>query len=463
MAWYITLAILLIIVIVLVILLSRKSASADEALRQQYQAETDLAAARTETVLSQSRLSELSGEIQILRNALEESKREAEKARIDVATVTEEREGLKRQLDELVKAAEQQKEELRKDFSLIAEKVIEEKSNKVTDKQREDLKAILNPLQEKIEAFKKQVAESYDTEAKERHTLAHIIKQLSEQSTALSNEANALSEALRGQSKVQGDWGELILDRILEDSGLTRGREYELQEYITDKYGNKLTNEDTHQRMRPDAIIHFPRERDVIIDAKVSLTAYTEFHEATTEEARRSALDRHLLSVRSHIEDLHKRDYSGYLEGSPDFVIMFFPNEGAYNLAVHGQSDLWQTAYKKKVLLMGPANLIGMLKILYDLWSKEMQLQNIEKIIDSANKMYEKFVNFSDNFTNIGKKLEEAQKTYEQARGQLSSGRGNLIRQMEGMRSLGLRSSKRISASLLNEAKPDEDDDDAEE
>ena len=269
-----------------------------------------------------------------------------------------------------------------------------------------------------------------------------------------------LSEALRGQSKVQGDWGELILERILEDSGLTRGREYELQEYITDKFGNKITNDETRQRMRPDAIIHFPRERDVIIDAKVSLTAYTEFHEAETEEARQSALGRHLNSVKNHIEELHKRDYSAYMEGSPDFVIMFFPNEGAYNLAVHGQSDLWQTAYKKKVLLMGPANLIGMLKILYDLWSKESQIQNIQKIIDSANKMYEKFVNFSANFANIGKKLEEAQKTYEQARGQLSSGRGNLVRQMEGMRSMGLPSSKMINASLLQDAKVDEDEED---
>ena len=460
MAWYMTIAILLIIIVVLVYLFIRKNTLADSAFSARHEAERELASARTEASLAQSRLTELSEEARLLRTALEESKRETEQARIDMAKVSEEREGLRRKLAELSEAEERQREMLRKEFSLIAEKVIEEKSNKVTEKQKEDLKGILSPLQEKIEAFKKQVAESYDTEAKERHTLVHIIKELTKQSNDLSTQANMLSEALRGQSKVQGDWGELILERILEDSGLTRGREYELQEYITDKFGNKITNDETRQRMRPDAIIHFPRERDVIIDAKVSLTAYTEFHEAETEEARQSALGRHLNSVKNHIEELHKRDYSAYMEGSPDFVIMFFPNEGAYNLAVHGQSDLWQTAYKKKVLLMGPANLIGMLKILYDLWSKESQIQNIQKIIDSANKMYEKFVNFSDNFANIGKKLEEAQKTYEQARGQLSSGRGNLVRQMEGMRSMGLPSSKMINASLLQDAKVDEDEED---
>lgn len=457
MAWYITIVILLVIIVVLLYLFVRKSGQAAAALLAQHQTETALASTRTEASLAQSRLSEVSEEARLLRTALDESRRETELARIDIATIREEREGLRRKLDELTEAEEQQKEMLRKEFSLIAEKIIEEKSNKVTEKQKEDLRVILSPLQEKIEAFKKQVAESYDTEAKERHTLAHIIKQLTEQSNTLSNEANALTEALRGQSKVQGDWGEFVLERILEDSGLTPGREYALQEYITDKYGNKLTNDETKQRMRPDAIIHFPRERDVIIDAKVSLTAYTEFYEARDEEERRSALDRHLISVKAHIEELYKRDYSAYVEGSPDFVIMFFPNEGAYNLAVHGQSDLWQIAYKKKVLLMGPANLIGMLRILYELWSKETQIQNIQKIIDSANKMYEKFVNFSDNFVTIGKKLEEAQKTYDQARGQLSFGRGNLIRQLEGMRSMGIRPSKEINPALLQESEPEED------
>lgn len=460
MAWYMTIAILLIIIVVLVYLFIRKNALADTALLARHEVERELASARTEALLAQSRLVEVNEDARSLRTALEESKRETERARIEVATVSEEREGLRRKLAELTEAEEQQREELRKEFSLIAEKIIEEKSNKVTEKQKEDLRVILSPLQEKIEAFKKQVAESYDTEAKERHTLAHLIKDLQDQSKTLSNQANSLSEALRGQSKVQGDWGELILERILEDSGLTKGREYKLQEYITDEHGNKLTNDETNQRMRPDAIIHFPRERDIIIDAKVSLTAYAEFHEANTEEGRQSALNRHLTSVKNHIEELYKRDYSAYMDGSPDFVIMFFPNEGAYNLAVHAQNDLWQMAYKKKILLMGPANLIGMLKILYDLWSKETQIQNIQKIIDSANKMYEKFVNFSDNFANIGKKLEEAQKTYDQARGQLSSGRGNLIRQMEGMRSMGLRPSKDINPSLLQESKADEDGED---
>lgn len=457
MAWYIIITILSIIIVVLVYLFVRKNTLADSALSALHEVERELSSVRTEATLAQSRLSEMNEEARVLRTALEESQKKTEDARIAVATVSEEREGLRRKLAELTEAQEQQREELRKEFSLIAEKIIEEKSNKVTEKQKEDLKVILSPLQEKIEAFKKQVAESYETEAKERHTLAHIIKELQDQSKNLSNQANSLTEALRGQSKVQGDWGELILERILEDSGLTEGREYKLQEYITDEHGNKLTNDETRQRMRPDAIIHFPRERDVIIDAKVSLTAYAEFHEATGEEARNSALKRHLDSVKNHIEELYRRDYSAYMESSPDFVIMFFPNEGAYNLAIHGQSDLWQMAYKKKVLLMGPANLIGMLKILYDLWSKETQIQNIQKIVDSANKMYEKFVNFSDNFANIGKKLEEAQKTYDQARGQLSSGRGNLIRQMEGMRSMGLPSTKSINSSLLQDAKVDEE------
>ncbi len=453
---YILIGILVLIILVLVLIVVRKSSQATSTAARLHEVDAELISLRARLGYEQEKLSVRDVEVVHLNSSLTEVRQELEACRRSLVKVESERDEARRKVEEFNRQTDAMKEELKKEFALVAARIIEEKSEKITDHQKNSLKNLLEPLQQNIEAFKKQVSDSYDTEAKERHTLTHIIRELKEQNSTLSKEANALAEALKGQSKVQGDWGEMILERILENSGLSRGREYELQEYITDRLGNRITNEETHRQMRPDAIIHFPRERDLIIDAKVSLKAYLDYHEAETEEERQRAIDRHLVSIRTHIEELCKRDYSAYLDTAPDFVIMFFPYEAAYNLAMHHNPDIWQLAYKKKVLMMGPSNLIGMLKILYDLWSKEIQIKNVEQIVTAANKMYEKFATFADTFVKIGAQLNTAQTTYEQAKRQLTTGPGNLLRQIERVKVMGLPSTKAINPALTPEEETDE-------
>jgi DNA recombination protein RmuC len=327
----------------------------------------------------------------------------------------------------------------RMEFENIANKILEEKSGKFTETNRVNLEAILKPLGENIDLFKKKVEDTYDKEAKERFTLERSVKELIEQTNKVSTEANNLATALKGQSKKQGDWGEMILESILEKSGLTRGREYTIQESMKD---------DSGKNQRPDVVVHLPENRKIIIDSKVSLIAYDKFSSADNPELQRITLKEHIHSIYSHIDLLAPKRYD-QMEGSLDFVMMFIPIEPAYLTAIQADQDLWSYAYNKRILLISPTNLIAALRLVTDLWKREMQNRNALEIAKQGEKLYEKFVGFVDTLEDVGKNIDKAHDSYAKAIGQLKDGRGNLIGQAMKLKQLGIKSDKQLSPSLL--------------
>ncbi|MCH5327628.1 MAG: DNA recombination protein RmuC [Coprobacter sp.] len=344
------------------------------------------------------------------------------------------------------------REQMDKEFRLLANSILEEKSKRFTELNQENIGRILTPLQEKLTEFKKQVEETYDRESKERFSLDSRIRELVALNQQISQEANNLTRALKGDSKIQGDWGEMILESILEKSGLVKGREYYTQETLTDETGRSLQSEEGH-RMRPDVVVVYPDKRRVIIDSKVSLTAYARYVDAERPDEGERALQEHIRSLKNHVLELAGKRYQDYVE-SLDFVMMFVPNEPAYLLAMQHDPTLWQFAYDHRVMLISPTNLIAALKLIVDLWNRDKQGRHAMEIARHGGLLYDKFVGFVDSMRDIGTHLDKAQRSYQQAFSQLKDGNGSLIRKVENLRKLGVKSKKVLPAGLL----PEEDD-----
>jgi DNA recombination protein RmuC len=329
------------------------------------------------------------------------------------------------------------------EFENLANKILEVKADKFTEINKVNIKAILDPLGLNIKEFKEQIEKVYDKESKERFSLGEKVKELAELNKAISQEANNLTRALKGEVKTQGRWGEMILESILEKSGLVKDREYFLEHQLKGEDGAALKSDFQDKKMRPDAVIKYPDNRNVIIDSKVSLNAFTRYVEADEAEEQKKELQEHLKSIKSHIDSLSAKGYDDY-DKSLDFVMMFIPSEPAYIAALQGDNNIWHYAYDKRILLLSPTNLITSLKLIVDLWKREYQNQNAKEIADRGGKLYDKFVGFVKNLEDIGKHLNHAQNSYTDAYKQLYTGNDNLVTQANKLKSLGLKTKKEL-------------------
>lgn len=365
----------------------------------------------------------------------------------------------KQAADEKLETQKSEIESIRKqseaEFKIIANQILEEKSERFTALNKSNLETILKPLGDNIEGFRKKVEETYDKESKERFSLGEKVAELVALNQQISTDATNLTKALEGSSKTQGDWGEMILERILELSGLEKGREYVVQEFLRDEDGSILKNEDG-SKMRPDVIVIYPDNRKVIIDSKVSLVAYKRFTVAESKEEQEKTLLEHVGSIKRHIEELSRKNYPDFTQ-SLDFVMMFVPIEPAFMVAMHHDPELWQYAYKRRVLLISPTNLIAALKLVADLWKREYQNRHAIEIADTGGALYDKFVGFVDALGDIETHLGRAQKSHTNAMNLLRDGNGNLIRRVEKLKKLGAKAKKSLPSTLLTGVDVDEE------
>lgn len=381
-----------------------------------------------------------------LSDELDVQQKEQQQLQNNLIHLETENKNLKLKNEEQLKHFETiQKENLNR-FELLSKKILDQNVAQFSERHQKELGFILNPLKENIEAFKKQVQEVYEKENKMRFSLQEQVKELIEKNQSLSEEANKLTQALTSQSKVQGDWGELILEQILDHSGLTRGKHFVVQEAIRNTSGETVKNH-LGQTMIPDVLVNYPEGKQVIIDAKYSLTAYVKWTQAESKEEEQEHIKAHLLSIKNHFKELEQKRYQDFLPGL-DFVMMFIPNEGAYATALNEEPDLWLTAYKKRILLVSPSSLIASLKLIEHLWTREEQNKNTQAIVERGNLLYEKIIGFMSDFVAIEEALVKTREVYENAKKKLSTGAGNVVGQTEKLKQLGIPSNKEIPQNL---------------
>ncbi len=358
-------------------------------------------------------------------------------------------------LQEAMRFAQEERKRLDKQselsFEALARKIFTENSQAFKQQHEARLAEILTPLRENLESFRKAVNDSYQAEARERFSLKERIGELIQLNNTISQETRELTRALRSDSKAQGDWGEMVLESVLSKSGLQKGEQFETQ-VTRDASGRVITN-DEGDRLRPDVVVHFPDGHDVVIDSKVSLSAYTDLVNADNDGDRRGAETRHVKSVRDHVKELAMKDYSAYVQGSrpADFVMMFIPSEGAYIAAMQLDNHLWQEAYDKRVLIVSPTHLISSLKVVKQLWQQEQINRNVMKIADTGGYLYDRLVGFIDAMEEIKRNIERTSKSYDDAFKKLSSGRVSVLKTAENLRELGAKASKQLPSKLIED------------
>jgi DNA recombination protein RmuC len=331
------------------------------------------------------------------------------------------------------------------EFSNIANKILDEKSAKFTVQNQNNLDQILNPLKANIKSFEEKVDKVYQAEAAERSQLKGVIFQLMDQSKQIQTDANNLTKALKGDNKKQGSWGEVILERVLESSGLVKDREYSIQKSLNSAEG---------ARLQPDVIVNLPDDKNLIIDAKISLVAYERMVSAELDEEKALYLKQHLLSIKAHIDGLSAKNYQHlYAINSPDFVLLFIPIEASFSATVQADTELFNYAWHKKVVLVSPTTLLATLRTIASIWKVDRQNKNVFEIAEEAGALYDKFVGFLTDMERIGKHIDQTQKAHEDAFKKLQFGSGNLIGKVEKIKKLGAKTkaNKQIDSKFLDD------------
>ena len=385
---------------------------------------------------------------------VEKAAHESVRARLEAA----EKQGLllderlnttRQQLEEAKKAQQQISDAMKNEIELLATRLISGNTQQLVSKNEEKLGQLLQPLQQELTGFKKAVQDAYQKESNERFSLSKEIEKLVQSSVRVSEEANNLATALKGNSKTMGDWGEMVLETLLEHSGLIKDRNYFVQQYLRDASGKVIKDEEGNM-LQPDVMIVYPDQRKVIIDAKVSLVAWDKYVKATDTLEKEKALQEHLASMYRHIEGLSKKKYGRYAEAL-DYVLMFVPIEPAFLESLKKDDSLWKRAYDKNIMLVSPTNLMAVLKIVADLWRIEKQNLNAIQIAEKAGALYDKFFGFLDNMEGVKKKLQDANTTFDEAYKQFYTGRGSMINRAEELKKMGANATKQIPEKLIRQ------------
>ena len=437
---------------------NRESADALLAARESLaQAQAELAARAGFQSLAAERAStiaQLSADCAQLRAEISAKSAEATQAAKRIAELNTQLESERKSLAEKIQLLDTAKDALANQFQALAAKILDEKSKTFSEGSQKELGTLLSPLKTQIEEFRKKVEEAQSDSKTGVTKLETLIGALNGLNQQLSEDARNLTTALRGSAKAQGDWGEFILRDLLEKAGLREGEQFSYQQTFS---AVESGDGGRTRSARTDVILRLPGERSLVIDSKVSLTAYTDYVNAAAESDRNAALKQHLASVRGHVGGLAKAGYDR-LPGieTPDFVVMFVPVEPAFLVALQNDASLWADAYQQGILLVGPTTLLYIIRIVNVLWQQEAQARNVKDVMDRGARLYEKFVGFVSDLEAVGKSLRDAGKSYEDARKKLSAGDGNLIRQVEMLRQLGVKPRKPLPAKMLDSAEVEE-------
>ncbi len=416
----------------------------------------------------EERVNGLLGQIEQLKNQFQQEKIQFEKAiaqlNIEKENVQKEKEAFaihlakkENDFDNLLERNKEQKQEVEqlqekftKEFENLANKILEEKTNKFTEQNKENMKTILSPLQEKIQLFEKKVDDTHKESIDYHAALRQQILGLREMNEQMSKETINLTKALKGDSKMQGNWGELVLERVLEKSGLEKGREYEVQQSFTNEEGSRIL---------PDVIINLPDGKKMVVDSKVSLTAYERFVNEEDDDAKGTFLKEHVHSVKRHVDQLSDKNYQDIYEmESPDFVLLFIPIEPAFALALNEDNTLYNKAFEKNIVIVTPSTLLATLRTIDSMWTNQKQQENAIEIARQAGALYDKFEGFVSDLIKIGKKMDEAKVEYGNAMNKLVDGSGNLVNRVEKLKKMGAKAKKALPENIIKRAIENESD-----
>lgn len=349
----------------------------------------------------------------------------------------------RKQHTEKLNFLEETKQQLKNEFQNLAHGILEDKSKRFTEQNKNNLEGMLNPLREQIKDFEKKVHDVYEKESRDRLSLTQEILQLKTLNQQMSVDAVKLTSALKGESKTQGIWGEMILERVLEKSGLVKGREYTVQVHLQNEQG---------KHYQPDVIVHLPENKDIIIDAKVSLNAYERYCSHENESDKKTAIQAHLLAIKNHIKTLSDKDYHKLVEVKTlDFVLMFVPIEPALTIAMQYDPELFNEALARNIVMVTPSTLLATLRTIENIWRSEYQSRHAIEIATKAGDLYDKFVSFVEDLDDLGRKLQSCVTTYDKSYNKLRTGKGNLIKRAEDLKILGIKNSKHLTVTTKEE------------